>query len=95
MAIFKHRLTKQQIEEEYTHYARLYGLVPVYFNIESNCMAVRNWLPDWLFDVGDCLFDMYVTVVQLTTDPYFEPDFPVLLVKEIKPKEEGDETKVD
>ncbi len=87
MAIFKHRLTKQQINAEYTHYARLYGFIPIYFNYETSSVAIRNWFPDWLYDVGDALFDTYVTVVQLTVDPMFQPDFPIVVVKEINPKE--------
>ncbi|CBJ79829.1 hypothetical protein XBJ1_0688 [Xenorhabdus bovienii SS-2004] len=66
MAIFKH-LTKDEIKRDYDHYGLFMGLIPVYVgDVHGECrLAVRNWLPDWLFDVADficslCPGDYYV-----------------------------------
>lgn len=86
MAVFKHRLTQQQIEQEYTHYALLFGVVPIYFNEHTNAVCVRNWWPEWLLDFFEGLFAVYCEVVT-SIDPEFEPMFPIKLTQKIKGEE--------
>lgn len=56
MSIFK-RLSKQTIKNEYTHYALAYGIYPVYINLNADVtsVAVRNWWPDFMLTVFDCI----------------------------------------
>lgn len=76
MAIFK-RLTKAQIEKEFTHTALYCGIVPVYINMRnSDCpdVAVRNWYPEFLMAVMDFLLYPVEFVLQ-TVDPEHESMF--------------------
>ena len=86
MAVFKHRLTQQQIEQEYTHYALLFGVVPIYFNEHTNAVCVRNWWPEWLLDFFEGLFAVYCEVAT-SIDPELEPMFPIKLTQKIKGEE--------
>lgn len=54
MAIFK-RLTKEQIKQDYDHYALFMCIVPIYVgDVHGQCrVAVRNWWPDCLLDLAD------------------------------------------
>ncbi|OCH31313.1 hypothetical protein A6E13_01930 [Aliivibrio fischeri] len=83
MAIFKHRLTKQQIEQDYTHYAFLFCVVPIYFNYKTSAVCVRNGCPEWLLDMFQAFFDLYC-VIATSINPELEPMFPIKLTKEIK-----------
>lgn len=85
MAVFK-RLTQANIENNYTHYARFFGVVPIYFNADSPAalVAVRNWWPEWTLDLAMVIFDMLCRVREMT-DPNWEyPGFPITLVRPIK-----------
>ncbi|HHK8526234.1 hypothetical protein [Vibrio parahaemolyticus] len=88
MAMFKHRLTSQQIEQDYTHYALLFGVVPIYFNESNNGVCVRNGWPEWLLDLFQAMFDSYCVIVT-TINPELDPMFPIKLGKEIKPTIKG------
>lgn len=90
MAVLKHRLSKKQIESEYTHYALMFCIVPIYFNENTNAVCTRNWWPEWLFDLFAALFDLYCIVVT-TINPEVEPLFPIKIGKPIK----GDSYAVD
>ncbi|ENI8058130.1 hypothetical protein ABZX01_003784 [Vibrio vulnificus] len=94
MAIFKHRLTKEEIERDYTHHAYFHGFVPIYFHEDTHATAVRNWWPEWLLDFGDLLFDIYVSLGS-AFDPYFEPDFKVRLGSEIVKPQKDNNDEVD
>lgn len=86
MAVFRHRLTQQQIEQEYTHYALLFGVVPIYFNEHTNAVCVRNWWPEWLLDFFEGLFAVYCEVAT-SINPELEPMFPIKLTQKIKGEE--------
>lgn len=82
MAIIK-RLPKVEIEADYTHYALMYGLIPIYFNEANNGVCVRNWWPEWILDLADEVY-WFFEGIQTTCDPMYEPMFPIKLVKKIK-----------
>lgn len=50
MAIFK-TMSKRYIQSTFTHKALFMGIVPVYINVKTFDVAVRNGVPDFLFDV--------------------------------------------
>lgn len=84
MAIFD-RLPPEQIRQEYTHYGRMFGLVPVYIgDPEGDCprVCVRNWWPEWMLDIGEAIFGLCV-VFKSALDPAYEPMFPIVLTGEI------------
>lgn len=83
MAIFKHRLTKQQIEKDYTHYAFIFGVVPIYFHEHTNAVCVRNWWPEWLLDLFQAMFDLY-SIIATTIVPELDVMFPIKIVKPTK-----------
>lgn len=39
------KLTKEEILAEFTHYALMFGVVPVYYNVNSHTYCVRNECP--------------------------------------------------
>lgn len=49
MAVLK-RLSKAYIHQQFTHKALFMGIVPVYINLDTFDVAVRNGVPDWTFD---------------------------------------------
>ena len=59
MAIFK-RLTKEQIKQDYDHYALFMALVPIYVgDAHGECrIAVRNWWPEWLMDLAGAIHQL-------------------------------------
>lgn len=87
MAMFKHRLTKEQIEKDYTHYAFIFAVVPIYFNTHTSAVCVRNWWPEWLLDMFQAFFDLYC-VIATTINPQLEPMFPITILNEISAKDE-------
>jgi len=69
----------------FTHYGWLYGLVPVYVNMENeHCPEVqeRHWifLP-WLF-FCEWLFGIFTTMATIL-NPGYEPQFYIKLTGEI------------
>lgn len=85
MAIFK-RLTKAQIEKEFTHKGMYAGMVPIYVNMrnsEAPDVAVRNGYPDFLIDVADAL-TYPVEMVRQMLDPEHQPMFALKLTGLIK-----------
>ncbi len=85
MAVFD-RLPAAQIQQDYTHYGRMFGLVPVYIgDPEGECprICVRNWWPEWLLDVGEAVFGLCVAV-RLSLDHDYEALFPIVITGEIE-----------
>lgn len=85
MAII-HRMSRTEIRSRYTHYGLLYGCIPVYVDMRQDPapeVAVRNWLPDWLMDVGDLVFMMAVHTMQAIR-PDYEPEFFIKLTGKIE-----------
>ena len=83
MAVLSHRLTKEEIERDYTHYALMFCIVPIYFNEHNNAVCVRNWYPEWLLDLFQALFDLYC-IVATTVNSELDPMFPIKITKPIK-----------
>jgi hypothetical protein len=73
MAVFN-QLSKNRIDELFTHRGWFCGLVPVYVNLESreNEMAVRNWVPEFTLDLLQALLD-FLTVMIYDMDPHHVP----------------------
>ena len=86
MAIFG-RLSREEISRDYTHFGRIYGLVPVYLKDpfgEAPGVQVRNWIPEWTLDAADWLWNLAVSARQLV-DPTFEhPGFMIIVTGEIR-----------
>lgn len=83
------RLTKQQISEQFTHYALFWGCVPVYINMRNDeCpdVATRNWIPDWTLDFADWLSWLPVQIMTLI-NPEYEPQFAIKLTGYIEARE--------
>lgn len=81
MAVFD-RLPQHVIKSEFTHYAKLHG-VPIYFNIDSNAVCVRNWYPEWLLDLGELFFTFTCDLFNLRDQMY-----AIKLESEITPTED-------
>ena len=73
------RLSKNEIEKDYTHYAKLHG-VPIYFNFYNNAVAVRNWYPEFLLDIGEFFFGLTISIFQIS-----DPMYAIKLIKPINP----------
>lgn len=86
MAVFK-RLTKEEINKDFTHYALFYGFVPVYVRVLGGeaRIAVRNWVPEITLDCADIIFDFVTWTIQLI-DPTHERLFFYHLKGEINGK---------
>lgn len=83
MSIFK-RLSEDEIRKSYTHYGRFCFIAPVYCTIGYTPeIAVRNWWPDWIFDVALLAFNAFC-FMQQTIDPDFACGFPIQITGEIK-----------
>lgn len=70
MAVFD-RIPQKTIAEEFTHYAWMFGLVPIYFNTRNQAVAVRNWVPEWTLDAAHVLEEFVVRTI-LAMNPFFE-----------------------
>jgi hypothetical protein len=81
--LVKHHLSQEEIESEYTHYAYLFCIVPIYFNVHNNAVCVRNWWPEWLLDLFQAMFDCYC-IAATTINPEIDPMFPIKVIKPIK-----------
>lgn len=81
MALFK-RLTKEQIEKDYTHYGFLHG-VPIYYNNDGHNVCVRNWCPELLLDIGEFLFGLTVMIFNIEN-----PMYAIKITGKIKPVNE-------
>lgn len=62
-------LSKDEIKSGYTHYATLHG-VPIYFNEHNNAVCARNWVPDFLLDIGEFMFGVFICVM-IIEDPMY------------------------
>lgn len=84
MAVFK-RLTREQIKNDYDHYALMFGIVPIYVgDVNGECrVAVRNWIPEWTLDVADSIFSVCVSCMEFM-NPDYEPMFFLKVGKEIE-----------
>ncbi|SPY08069.1 hypothetical protein [Oligella urethralis] len=82
MAIFK-RMTKEEMKEQgLTHKGIMFGFCPVYLgdlDSEGPNVVVRNWFPDWLFDLG-----YFLDSATRMTLPFNDEDpFKILVTGEI------------
>lgn len=81
-----HRLSVEQIEQNFTHIGWFCGLVPVYIAqpySESPMLAERNWIPEWWFSMVSGLFGVAIFIATMIDDRY-EPMFPIAITGEIK-----------
>lgn len=80
------RIPKDQIKEDFTHYALFMGFCPVYYKDmpPDGCyMAVRNWWPEWLMDMAEGI--AAICIAALTRlDPDYEPVWMIRLQREIE-----------
>lgn len=85
MAVFQ-RLSTEEIRRDYTHYGRLYGLVPVYVGDPEGPaprVCIRNWWPEWVLDACEAIFGLCVAA-RCAMDPTYEPMYPIALTGEIE-----------
>lgn len=63
MAVFK-RIPDEIIRQQFTHYGRFMGVVPVYVgDPEGECrVAVRNWWPEWLLDFAQASLTLFASL---------------------------------
>lgn len=83
------RLTKQQISEQYTHYALFWGCVPVYVNManpDAPDVATRNWIPEWTMDFADWLSGFPIWLATII-NPGYVPMFAIKLTGFIEARE--------
>ena len=64
--------TKEQIKKEFTHYAMMFGVVPVYFNKDDNVYCVRNWCPCFYSELVILLVKIFWIPAQII-NPKYEP----------------------
>ncbi|CAB3846538.1 hypothetical protein LMG3482_01899 [Achromobacter deleyi] len=86
MAILK-RLTPEQLAQDYTHYGRLYKIVPVYLGDpygEAPRVAVRNWWPEWMLDAADWIWAVAVDCMQAINPEFEHPGFIIAIDGELK-----------
>lgn len=88
------RLTDEQITRNFTHYGRLFGVVPVYIgnllSPEGPTTVERNGCPTLLLTVATALFQAYVFVRTLI-DPDHEPIIHIKITGVIVNPNQGDE----
>lgn len=77
MAVFK-RLSPAFIRRRFTHKAFFMGVVPVYINLDTTDLAVRNWVPDWTLDAAEWITGK-VRGLLLKVNPNYEPGGDILL----------------
>ena len=84
MAILN-QLSDEEIKKSYTHYALLYGFIPLYVKVRRDSFdcAVRNGWPDWILPAGDFLYDVGAFLFSMI-DPTYEPLFAIHLRGKIK-----------
>ncbi|MBF4340691.1 hypothetical protein EAY39_07805 [Vibrio anguillarum] len=62
-------MPKEQIKKEYTHYAWMFGVVPVYLRIDSEGqieeMCTRNYVPVWTGQLARFLFRIFALPIEL------------------------------
>jgi len=66
------RLSKKEIKSEFSHYAMMFGVVPVYFNNADNVYCVRNWCPRIYSEFILFLVSIYWVPVKII-NPKVEP----------------------
>lgn len=85
MAIFR-RMTQNEIETHFTHYARFCGIVPCYLNMDDGWAVIEsNWVPEWCFWLVAGFYANFVYLVSLVNDD-FEPGWSFVITGEIKKK---------
>lgn len=78
MAVFK-RFPEPELSERFTHLGWFLGFVPVYLGeIETGCplLAVRNWAPEFLLDLGEFLFGVFCLAADVAI-PGMEFGYPI------------------
>lgn len=81
MAILR-RLTQDQLEADYTHYGRFYGIVPVYVGDpfgDAPRVAVRNWWPEWLLDAADWVWGIAASFMSAINPEFEDPGFMIAI----------------
>lgn len=82
MAVFK-RLSPGFIQRCFTHKALFMGIVPVYINLDTTDVAVRNGVPDWSFDAVEWIADKVRGLLRKANRDY-QPAGDFLLTGPIK-----------
>lgn len=80
-------MKKSEIKNTFTHYGLMYGVVPIYVNMnnpEAPDVAVRNFVPEFALDFVDLLFSLFVCSYQLIIDRSYEPMLMIKLTGKIK-----------
>jgi hypothetical protein len=73
------RITAEELKANFTHRGWMFGFAPVYVgDLGSHAPNVetRNWVPDFLFDLGAALFAGFC-IIATTVAPDFEPSFEI------------------
>ncbi|CUJ53450.1 Uncharacterised protein [Achromobacter xylosoxidans] len=81
MAILR-RLSRDQLEADYTHYGRFYGSVPVYVGdplSDAPRIAVRNWWPEWLLDAADWVWGIAASFMSVVNPEFEDPGFMIAI----------------
>ena len=82
MAIFD-RIPQADIKAGFTHVALAFGWVPIYYNEHTYDFAVRNWLPDWLADLGMDVWEVGC-MMRFALDPEWESaGLPIMLIRRV------------
>ena len=83
MSVF-HRLTKEQILEDFDNYGFMHGIVPIYVGDPGgeNRVAVRNWCPEFVMDVMGFIHEIAAMALQ-TINPEFQPFYTIKVGKKI------------
>ena len=68
----RYKATNQEIRTDFTHYALMFGVVPVYYNKEDHVYLVRNWFPRFLSELVLFVVKVFWIPVQIV-NPSFEP----------------------
>lgn len=87
MAIF-HQIPDSELGTTYTHYGLIHGWVPVLFgNMDSEApiVAVENWIPEWVEDVGAWLYVAYDLLATILWPGYESKGWCLTVVGQIKP----------
>lgn len=85
MAIFG-QVPRKELGTKFTHKGWFCWVCPVYIaKPDAPCpeLVTRNWVPEYLFDFAEGLFDIYVIAANVFADHIFEPQFPILITGEI------------
>lgn len=83
MKIFPSRrewLTQESIEADFTHYALMFGVVPIYYNVHTGTYCVRRWWPRAYCELVINLVALFWLPVRVIY-PSYQPKFWIRLGK--------------